>query len=361
MNSKTRVNETLKFKEMDRVPFDYWGVSTITKRLMKFLDLTKKEDLLCCFNIDFRYIEGSVYCGPQATTHDDSWQDIWGVKRKKLYIDKENPNSGSYEHVISNPLSFAKTIRDIENYKGWPSTDWYDYTKVEQMADAHADYAVVCGGDRLNRTAQLKTTMYLRGVEQTMLDLVLNVSLIEAINERIVDFFIEYNKRIFENANFKIDIFFMGDDFGTQNGLLMNPEIWRKLFKPGFKKFIDNAHRYGIKVMHHTCGAIEQLIPDFIECGLDILQSMQPRAVGMDFKHIKREYGKDLCFQGGVDIQKTMPMGTTADIKNEVKDLMKLLSPGGGYILCTAHNIQEDTPIENILTLYDAAREFGSY
>jgi uroporphyrinogen decarboxylase len=103
------------------------------------------------------------------------------------------------------------------------------------------------------------------------------------------------------------------------------------------------------------------LIPEFIDCGLDILQSLQPRAKGMDFKKIKKEYGKYLAFQGGVDIQGVMPFGTTEDVKAEVKRVIEALGPGGGYILCTSHNIQLDTPSENILALYDAAQEFASY
>ncbi len=362
MDAKTRVNQTLMFKEVDRVPFDYWGEGAITEKLKKCLRLTSTEELLRYFNIDLRYIEGAVYCGPERAAQDDgSWLDIWGVRRKKIFIDKRNPSKGLYEHVITHPLAFAEKVRDIEKYWGWPSADWYSYSKVEQMADMYADYAVVCGGDRLNRTAQLKTSMYLRGIERIMVDIALNGKLIEAMNERIVNFFIEYNRRIFDKANGKIDIFFMGDDFGTQDSLLMSPETWRRFYKPGFRKFIDIAHRYGIRVMHHSCGAIEPLIPDFIECGLDILQSLQPRAAGMDFDRIKSEYGKDLCFHGGMDIQKTLPFGTTKDVRDEVKNVMKYLSPGGGYLFCTAHNIQADTPVENILALFDAAKEFGCY
>jgi uroporphyrinogen decarboxylase len=153
----------------------------------------------------------------------------------------------------------------------------------------------------------------------------------------------------------------MGDDYGMQNGLIMSIEMWRRFFKPGFRKFIELAHSYGIRVMHHTCGAIEPLIPDFIDCGLDILQSIQPRAAGMDLIKIKREYGRYICFQGGIDIQKTMPYGTAADVTSEVINRLKTLAPGGGYILCTAHNIQADTPVENVLALYEAAGKYGRY
>jgi len=362
MNSKQRVKKSLMFEEPDRIPLDYWADKTVSKRVMTSLGIDDIEKLYEYFNIDFRFIEGTIYIGKELQKFEDgSSMDIWGVRRKKVLLDNSNPEKGNYEHVVVHPLARAEDVKDIENYEGWPSPDWYDYSRVEELARKHSEYAVVCGGDRLNRTAQFKPAMYLRGIEQIMLDLAMSPEIVEAIVERLVHFYLEYNKRIFEKANGNIDIFFMGDDFGTQNGLLISIEMWRKFFKAGFKKFIDLAHRYGIKVMHHTCGAIEPLIPDFIECGLDILQSLQPQAAGMDLKKIKREYGKFICFQGGIDIQETMPFGTVDDVKNEVIERIKTLGPGGGYILCTAHNMQADTPTENVLALYETAMKYGAY
>ncbi|MFC1736800.1 uroporphyrinogen decarboxylase family protein, partial [Candidatus Hydrogenedentota bacterium] len=112
---------------------------------------------------------------------------------------------------------------------------------------------------------------------------------------------------------------------------------------------------------HHTCGCVVDLIPDFIECGLDILNSLQPDAVGMDYKKIKAEFGDDISFHGAISIQKTMPYGTTDDVRDEVKKRIKALGKDGGLILCTAHNIQVDTPVENIDALFQAYRDFGVY
>jgi uroporphyrinogen decarboxylase len=350
------------YTEPDRVPCDFWADKMVSQKLMSVLGLHKMEDLLDYFNIDVRFIEGSVYSGPEIKNlNDGSWLDIWGVRRKRVYFENENPAKGFYDHVIDHPLALAKTARDVEKYQGWPSVDWYDYSKVEQAAQQHAEYAVICGGDRLNRTAQLKTAMYLRGVEQIMLDLASNSRLVEAIIERTVGFYLENNERLFKNAHGKIDIFFMGDDFGTQNGLMMSLPMWRKYFRPGFRKFIDLAHLYGIKVMHHSCGAIEPLIPDFIDCGLDILQSLQPQAAGMDLASIKRKFGRNICFQGGMDIQSILPFGTASEVRHEVRRVMMALAPGGGYIFGTAHNIQAETPVENILAMYEAAGEYGIY
>lgn len=359
MNSKQRVADALAHKQTERVPIDFWADKLVVKKLLKELNIEDKDRLLEILKADLRYIEGTQYNGPVLESDPDgSSDDIWGVRRKTVFVDKNDIEKGSYEHVTENPLAFAETVKEIENYKFWPSADWYDYSGVEKQCDKYPEYAVVCGGDRLNRTAQLKPAMYLRGVENIMYDLALNQNIIEAIFERTVDFFLGYNKRIFEQAKGKIDIFFMGDDFGTQDGMMMSLDMWRKLIKPGFIKFIDLAHSFNIKVMHHTCGSVYELIPEFIDCGLDILQSLQPGAKNMDMVKIKSEYGKYISFQGGIDIQHTMPFGSPDDVRKEVRNRSGILGNGGGYILCTAHNMLADVPVENVLALYDEAARY---
>jgi uroporphyrinogen decarboxylase len=220
---------------------------------------------------------------------------------------------------------------------------------------------VVFAGDRLDRTAQLKPAMYLRGTDRILMDMAGEPEVAEAILGRIKDYFLEYNRRVFEAAAGNMDIFMMGDDFGTQRGLYLSKEMWRRFLKPGFRAFIELAHRYGLKVMHHTCGAVRELIADFIECGLDILQSLQPQASGMDLRELKREFGRDLCFHGAIDVQGALPHGTPSEVREEVRRTMEAGRPGGGFIICTAHNILPDTPTANSVSLFEAYEEFGRY
>lgn len=360
MDGKQRVLTALDNQEPDRVPLDFWADKIIITRLMQYLKLTDYEQLLHHFQIDTRYVQGTTYKGPElATGPDGTWQDIWGVMRKPVLLDESDPSKGIIQHVVVHPLAGAETVKDVENHT-WPSTDWYEYT-IEAETAGLEPYAVVCGADRLNRTAQFKPAMYLRGIEKLLLDMAINPKIVEVMVERLVTYYLEYNEKIFRRAKGNIDIFYMGDDFGIQKGMFISKQMWRHFFKPGFKKFIDQAHSHGIKVMHHTCGSVVDLIPEFIECGLDILQSLQPLARGMDFKRIKMEYGKYISFQGGIDIQDTMPFGTVTRVKEEVKRTIETLGPGGGYILCTSHNLQPDTPIDNILAMYETAREVGKY
>lgn len=361
MNSKERVLTALQHKEPDRIPCDYWAVPVVTDRLKTKLGFADTERLLKYLHVDARVIQGPKYTGRELKKYPDGkTEDLWGVLRKPVVVSGRGFQQ-TYMESEEAPLAKMETVREIDQYVKWPSADGWDYAGIASDCQQFAGYAVVNAGDRMDRTAQLKTAMYLRGMEQIMIDMVEKPEIVEAITRHVVDYFVEYNRRVFKAAEGRIDIFMMGDDFGMQYGLLCSVAMWRKFFKPGFKKYIEVAHRHDVKVMHHTCGAVRELIPDFIECGLDILQSLQPRAAGMNFKELKREFGKDICFHGSMDIQQTLPFGAIQDVKEEVKDRMEAGKPNGGFIICTAHNIQADTPVENVLALFEAYLEYGNY
>ena len=361
MTAKERINKILSHQVADRIPWDYWADPAVTDRLLNHFRLKDVEQLLRYFEVDFRYLAGPSYAGQEFKKYEDgSAADLWGVRRKTMTVERGN-FKWSYKHVIESPLEKAETVQEIDRYRNWPSPNWWDYSNLSVDCDKYQNYGIVNAGDRLDRTAQLKPMMYLRGMEQSYIDLAINPEIAEAIIAHIREYFLEYNRRVFESAKGKLDIFMMGDDFGTQTGMMMDIETWRKFFKPGFKAYIELAHQYGLKVMHHTCGAVRELIPEFIECGLDILQSVQPRAKRMDLNELKQEFGNYISFHGGIDIQQTIPYGTPEEIRQEVKQQCETGKENGGYILCTAHNIPPDTPIENILALFAAYQEFRKY
>ncbi len=363
MSHRQRAMMAVKHQEPDRVPIDNWMVPEIQKRAMEYYGCDTYEELQRFLGVDFRNNYGPSYVGLSFKKFPDGTvEDLWGVRRKVVTYGKGTAHEGTYSEVAESPLANMKTVEEITAYPRWASPDWWDYAKVkEDCAQYHPEFCVINVGDRLDRTAQLKPMMYLRGIQQAFVDLALSPKIVEVIRDRIVAYFTEYNHRVFKAADGEIDIFMMGDDMGGQTGPLISLEMWRRYFKKGFKAFIDIAHEYGIPVMYHTCGDVKALIPDFIECGLDILQSLQPRATNMDIKQLKHEFGKDLCFQGGMDIQHTLPLGKPEDVREMVKYAMDAAKAGGGYIVCTAHNIQVDTPIENVTALFEAYHEFGAY
>jgi len=362
MTGAERLRTALSHKEGDRVPLDLWVKDEVLERLVGDLSLPDKEAFLRAFDIDFRYVSGPSgrTKGGGGETQDGVVRDHWGVVRK--VVDVSQPGYAySYKHLDCPPLAGFNTAGEIEQYKDWPLSDAWNFKGLKDQFEAFSPHAVVNAGDRLDRTAQLKTLMYLRGVEQCLVDLAINGQLVERILEKIRQYYLSYNERVFQEAGDSIDLFMMGDDFGDQNGSLIGLDMWRKYFKQGFKQYIELAHRYGIPVMHHTCGSVRELIPDMIDCGLDVLQSLQPRAKGMDLGELKAEFGRDLCFHGGIDIQAVLPMGSTMDVKRHVRRTLDAGKPGGGFIVCTAHAIQPDVPTENVLALLEAYEAFSKY
>ena len=351
----------LAHQEPDRVPVDFWATPEIKLAVQHHLGIESQDALLDFLGVDFRVAAMPRYIGPALKHHPDGVsEDIWGVRRKTVAFGA-GARRGAYQELAQSPLECFTTVREIEAYPRWPSPDWWDYSEAAADCRRFPDHCVITMGDRLDRTAQLKPAMYLRGVEQIMLDLALNPAIVDCLNEHITAYFLEFNRRVFEAAKGGIAIFMMGDDFGTQTGPMLSVDMWQRFYEPGFRKYIELAHRHGIKVMHHTCGSVRPLIPRFIAAGLDILQSLQPRAADMDLRELKREFGRDLTFQGGLDIQQTLPRGTPADVKHEVRERLDAAKSGGGYILCTAHNLQADTPVENIIALFEACHEYGAY
>jgi len=363
MDSRERVFQALRHQEPDRVPRDFWATTETYHNLCRHLNLPDANAVRDHFDIDVRYIEGPRYIGPKLRVYPDGTEnDIWGVPRQKQTVGTGD-KAQSYYSVTRFPLAEITDPQQLEAYEFWPSPDWFDYTPVYAEATAVREQGRVVAfmGDRLNRFAQLKPAMYLRAIDQALVDMLAEPELFEALTARLRSFYNEYLTRILESARGTIDILVTGDDFGQQQGLLCSVELWEQRLRAGFEGYIRIAHAAGVPVMHHTCGAIYRLLPKFVECGLDILQALQPGVAEMDFARIKAEFGDRLSFQGGIGIQQALPFGSPAEVRAEVRDRIAALAPGGGYIVSTSHNIQGDTPVENVLALIKAYDEFGRY
>lgn len=367
MTPRQRVLEAINHTEPDCVPIDFWATDDVYDRLAAKWRLADRDAVLERIGVDLRYFNGPALMGvARPPDADGIITDHWGVRRKYNTVTGARRDgteyTWTYKHLAASPLAGMTSAAEIDKYD-WPTADIWDYSGVRAACRAIRDagYAVVAGADRLDRTAQLKPAMYLRGIEQFMADLVLEPAMAECILEHIGNYYLEYNRRFFEAADGMIDIFFMGDDMGTQVSTWVSPEMYRRFFRNRFAAYCELAHEFDMKVMYHTCGKVTTLVGDFVEAGLDILQSLQPAAMGDDIAVIKREYGKDLSFQGGIDIQDVLPKGTPADVARHVHDQVEILAPGGGYIFGTAHNILPDTPTENVLALIEAYHEYGAY
>ncbi|MBI3923820.1 MAG: hypothetical protein HY318_20530, partial [Armatimonadetes bacterium] len=203
MTSRERVLTAINHEEPDRLPFDYWAGPEVGERLREHFRCETQEELLRQLGVDFRYVPGPSYVGQECRSYEDGTvEDLWGVRRQTMTVEKSG-YQWSYKHVAVAPLAPMETVTEVERYGHWPSPDWWDYSDIAFDCDKHAGYAVVNAGDRLDRTAQFKPMMYLRGVEQAYVDLIENPKLAETVIAHIRDYFMEYNRRVFEAARGK--------------------------------------------------------------------------------------------------------------------------------------------------------------
>ncbi|MDC7235882.1 MAG: uroporphyrinogen decarboxylase family protein [Spirochaetales bacterium] len=351
MSPRERVLKGLNHEPTDRIPMSLgFGVNKPAKiELMKHLNYSTLDqvDEFLLSHSDFRWVEPD-YTGPadrNIKNADGSYTDIWGVRRKMVSY-----GPGEYDEIDYYPLSQCFDIRDLDSYLR-PSADWFDYSSLKQKirkAKKHDDYAIIVGSGNI-----FESSWYMRGLENMLMDLITDPDLASEIMTRVTDFFIEYFSRCLEAAEGEIDIVFTADDLGQQNGLIMSPRHWEELIKPHHKRMNDVLHSFGVKIMYHTDGAVMEVIEGLMDMGIDILEALQFDAEGMDPVLMKKLYGHNLCFHGGVSVQSTLPYGTVDDVKNEVLSRIEVLGDQGGYILAPSHAIQAGTPVENILAFLE--------
>ncbi|MBC7958550.1 MAG: hypothetical protein H7X94_01675, partial [Vallitaleaceae bacterium] len=200
----------------------------------------------------------------------------------------------------------------------------------------------------------------LTGLDKFLIDLTMEVDYIFELLDRVLDYSITCGIKMIDLG---ADMIWAGDDFGTQRGMMISPDMWRTYFKPRMKKMFDafKAHKPDIKIAYHSCGSIFPIVGELVEIGLDVLNPIQPAAKDMDLHILKELYASQLAFFGGVDVQEILPRGSEEEIAQEVKDKILAGGKNGGYIIAPAHNIQPDTSNENVFTFFREAKKIGQY
>jgi uroporphyrinogen decarboxylase len=253
-------------------------------------------------------------------------------------------------------LADATTVAEVDNHC-WPKADFFDYEAIVEPIRKYPQYPFMVGYLSLGWFA-----WETRGMEKCMEDLYLDPAIAEAVVQNISDFGFEYFKRTLEAVKDHIGknvvAIHIADDWGTQNGLLMAPDIFDKFFAHHYRRFTELAHSYGLKVEFHSCGAARQLYGRMIDVGVDIMNPVQTSAAGMIPAEIKAEYGKDLAFSGAIDVQQVLPNATRKEVKDEVKSVLDAMGKDGGFYPGPAHNIQLGTPPENVIAMYEAMDEY---
>jgi len=406
LTSRERVQIALNHEEPDRVPVDF-GASRVTgigavayRRLLRHLD---RDEEVRVYDIKQQLADPSLDMitqlgGDVVQVHRlgpttgmpflaiDRWkpgfltdgspcQVPWAYEERRRDDAIEVVRHGEtyawrsaesyYFDVCWSLLARAKTTEDIDAFQ-WPDLwsvreEGYLRRRVTELYH-HTDKALFAGLPTLVGSF-LEISLLLFGFENFMTKLVLERELVEYW----LDFKLAHDLAILERflavAGPYIQVIQMSDDFGAQNNLQISPSIYRAVFKPRQKKWIEFVKaRTSAKIFLHCDGSVGEILPDFIEIGIDILNPLQTSAAGMDPMRIKKQYGRHLCFWGGgVDTQSTLPFGSLDDIRREIRERVRLLGRGGGYIFSPIHNIQPDIPPEKILAVYQEVANCGSY
>ncbi len=377
MTGRECVLAALNHEEPERLPIDLGGRHAtlhvrVQQSLRAYLGLVGGEDTfrqywLQTVDVDPRINE--ILGGDVAafgTSAPDNWHmdldeetgifhDEWGASYRK-------PPDGYYYDYHNHPLKDARTIADLDTYD-WPNPlDPGRYRGLREQVKRVHDEGSKAIMQTITPAGSWEHTWTLRGPQQALMDILVERGLYEEILDRTVAFQMAQWDRTLEEVGDLIDIAAISDDLGMTTGPLMSPALWRELFKPRMAKIVDMIRsKTEAKVYIHTCGSVYAFLPDLINIGIDIINPVQTDAKDMQPEKLKREFGDWLVFWGGGCITRILEYGTPDDVRAEAKRAIRHLAPGGGYVFAAIHNIQALVPPENVVALFETAREYGRY
>jgi len=343
MTPRDRVLTALDHRQPDRVPFS-WGFGP-TPEMARTLECALEtegiswptlrvatEDILSLY---------PAYTGPALPT----LTDIWGVGRRTVAYGR-----GTYEEVAECPLADATSSATLADYP-WPDPAAYDDDGLP-AAIARADPRGLLAR-RLPGGNPFEVYCAMTGLETAMMNLLAEPELVVAALERITGFFEARLRRMLSVAGKHVDVIFLADDLGSQNGLLFSRATYRAILQPFHRRLAETARTLAprVRIMFHSDGAVFDIIPDLLDAGIEVLEAVQTDAAGMDPRALKTAFGARLSFHGAISVQRLLPNGTPAEVEDECRRLVEILGAAGGYIAAPAHAIQDGTPPENVLAM----------
>jgi uroporphyrinogen decarboxylase len=375
LNNKELIIQSIEHRNISRIPMMYRADPAVNLRLIEYFKLGSIEsgwqELIKKLGAD-NFSDGATlsgfttyfpkYIGPDFNiTYESNHFFIWGIKPIPMKV-------GDTIDIVfhKNPPLYDKDeLCDIADY-GFPRMDWFDFNTFKIVSEAvFQDFnsQKEVSVRNLKRSEELflsayfmncifMVSIFIRGINKMLMDLVSNKRYAEKLIANIGEFMVEFCSNYLAAIGDKLDMYGIWDDFATQLDLVISPELWRRYYKPWYKKIVEIAKKYNLFICFHVCGNCSAVIPDLIEIGVDILDPVQVNAKNMEICKLKKLYGKDICFHGGLDAQNLIPLGTPSEIIKEVKRVKNFFRGEGGIILGPSHFITPDTPIENILAIY---------
>jgi uroporphyrinogen decarboxylase len=382
LTSRERLLAALDHREPDRVPVDLGGnqsgihraaYEALIARLglgetVEIMDLAQQlarpsEAVLERLGVDTRYVaagapdgfKGAVVRRERGGRTWEDFEDEFGV------VWSRPDDAPNYFDITHSPLSGAslKQIRDYPFPRGDDRSRFAGLRERALRLRRETPYAVISGISGV----VYEICWYMRGLENLFIDMMEQPEVLETLLDRTLGYWLDWFRAFLDETGDVVDVIMIGDDLTGQDGPLFPPRIYRSLVKPRQKALVSYIRsRTTAKIWYHSCGSILPYIPDLIDNGIEALNPVQITARGMTPVELKARFGDKLTFWGGaVNTQKTLPRGTPDEVREEVRRNLAAFMPGGGYTFANVHNIQADVPPDNVLALFDAAREFGAY
>jgi uroporphyrinogen decarboxylase len=353
MTARERVLTSLNHREPDHVPC-WLGASPEWKEIArKHLALPDDESLLLHLGDDFRRVSTS-YVGPQSSHPTANLRHPNATYRTPFGIER---HGYGYGMPLDLPLKGAKTAAEVHAYP-WPDLEWMDVSHIRGEALKHDRQYAILGGEWSPFWHDAIDLLDFDGLIYQMYD---NPEVVDAVMQHTADYYLGVSRRIFEASGDAIDVFFIGNDFGAQAGPMLSPKFFRRFILPHLKRFVDLGHAFGKYVILHCDGSIRTLLPDMIAIGLDGMQSVQPLCFGMGLAGLKRDFGEQFTFMGGIDTQSLIE-GTAEEARRLTQKTLEIMMPGGGYIASPSHDyLLPETPVENVIVMYETIKEWGWY
>lgn len=357
MRSRDRVLAVLDHEPVDRLPVDLWHTDEVLQALGAHFGEQDELALYRRMGVDKIAWVFPLYAppdqdSPSGSTHlRGAPRSMWGTPLEPIQAGEAH-----YHEFGRPPLLDYETPRSLDDYPFWPDPDLFAYDEMASEARrAHEDFVVLGPWVSL-----FEIYCQMRGLETAFVDLLTVPEYVVAALDRIEACQTEMMTRFLRRAGDWIDMVFVSDDMGSQHGPLIAPSLWERFFRDRVRRWCDLIHGFGKRVFYHSDGAFSELIPGLITCGIDVLNPIQHVCPGMDRAELKQRYGDRLVFHGGVENQKVLPFGTVEDVRKETRTCMRTLGGDGtGYIVCSCHNIQPGTPLENILAMIETVHEDG--
>jgi uroporphyrinogen decarboxylase len=357
MTSREKVLTAFAHEEPASVPAwcgsspEFWAKAKATLSL-------DDEGLRLRLGDDFRRLSAPWRGAQDALSPGATYRSPFGVERAGEGYGQPLGHPLASQ-LVDKPMGAAAqtraSARAIEDYP-WPDAAYVDVSSLRAEAAAWGGEFAVLGGDWSPFWHDAIDLVGMEGLYFLMYDA---PELAELLLEKITDYYLASSERVFDEAGDLIDVFFIGNDFGSTTGPLLGPELYARFISPCMRRLIALGHERGLKVMLHCCGGFRPLIPLMIEDGLDGLHALQPHCAGMEPSSLKRDFGSRLLLNGAIDSQSVLIEGTPDFVRAETLRTLSLLAPGGGYVAGASHDyLLEETPVENVLAMFDAIRDY---